>query len=597
MAPPDPRLRWLATPAWLLAMATTADASADNLVVWDHRDIVRPGLASQPFVLDEPASLHVVAVSGGHPRLPELLSYGWILDARTREVVWIQTREDSDPSEHDRENFIVDRILDLPAGSYVAYFSATDRTFPGEGALHLLGRRLVIRIAEGQLTRWNALGDVGDWRFRLSVADADYDPADLHVGLDVTEPELTEASNAVIRFAPLGDEAHERVGFRIDEPLELAITGCGEYDSENEVYVDRAAIQDALTREVVWAFHPDDSWSAGGAEKNHRFDSRIVLEPGSYVLTADTDDSHSFQGWNDAPPFDPEAWGVTLSVVDPADHDKVQLARDPREERVIARIDRVGSASYVRRAFVIERPVAVWIEGLGEQQWARDGTMVDYGWLETLPDRTRIWTMDGQNGEHAGGRHDNRRIGARLQLEPGIYALCYVTDGSHAYRDWSGGAPDDPSAWGITVFSADPLPDDEPPFRSVDVRKHDPAVISLAPTGDSTHRQQEMTLHRPYRLRVVVIGEGLNGRMYDHGWIEDVETGRKIWQMTYQNSVHAGGASKNRMVDEIIELAPGRYRVHYVTDDSHSFEDWNQARPDHPELWGLTLYQAPPPEG
>ena len=36
-------------------------------------------------------------------------------------------------------------------------------------------------------------------------------------------------------------------------------------------------------------------------------------------------------------------------------------------------------------------------------------------------------------------------------------------------------------------------------------------------------------------------------------------------------------------------LPAGEYVVHYVTDDSHCFGQWNQEAPFEPERWGITI--------
>jgi hypothetical protein len=64
--------------------------------------------------------------------------------------------------------------------------------------------------------------------------------------------------------------------------------------------------------------------------------------------------------------------------------------------------------------------------------------------------------------------------------------------------------------------------------------------------------------------------------------------------MTYHKTRDAGGASKNRQVDEVITLAAGSYMVYYVTDGSHSYEDWNSTPPNNPANWGIMVYPADP---
>ncbi|MCH7619784.1 MAG: hypothetical protein IH880_08470 [Candidatus Marinimicrobia bacterium] len=77
--------------------------------------------------------------------------------------------------------------------------------------------------------------------------------------------------------------------------------------------------------------------------------------------------------------------------------------------------------------------------------------------------------------------------------------------------------------------------------------------------------------------------------MHDFGWIENVRSGRTVWEMTYRMTDHAGGAKKNRMFDGTIVLEPGEYVARYETDDSHSFNDWNASRPYDPFNWGITV--------
>ena len=67
------------------------------------------------------------------------------------------------------------------------------------------------------------------------------------------------------------------------------------------------------------------------------------------------------------------------------------------------------------------------------------------------------------------------------------------------------------------------------------------------------------------------LGEGLHGTMYDYGWIEESETGKVVWEMTFKMTDHGGGADKNRLVDTDILLKKGKYTLHYISDDSHSY--------------------------
>jgi len=77
--------------------------------------------------------------------------------------------------------------------------------------------------------------------------------------------------------------------------------------------------------------------------------------------------------------------------------------------------------------------------------------------------------------------------------------------------------------------------------------------------------------------------------MADSGWIEDAATNEVVWEMTYRNTRHAGGARKNRLFDGEIMLDPGTYEVHYETDDSHAFASWNDTAPPAPRSWGIVV--------
>jgi hypothetical protein len=62
--------------------------------------------------------------------------------------------------------------------------------------------------------------------------------------------------------------------------------------------------------------------------------------------------------------------------------------------------------------------------------------------------------------------------------------------------------------------------------------------------------------------------------------------------MKYGDTETAGGATKNRMVDEVVSLEAGNYIAYYMTDGSHSWDDWNSSPPSHEDAWGLTLFAA-----
>ncbi|MBD1434973.1 hypothetical protein H8B06_19290 [Sphingobacterium sp. DN00404] len=77
--------------------------------------------------------------------------------------------------------------------------------------------------------------------------------------------------------------------------------------------------------------------------------------------------------------------------------------------------------------------------------------------------------------------------------------------------------------------------------------------------------------------------------LHDRGWIEN-EAGNTIWQMTNYHTQHAGGAEKNRKVDTAIYLPKGKYALRYVTDESHSWDNWDDKPPETP-FYGIVIFR------
>jgi len=193
-------------------------------------------------------------------------------------------------------------------------------------------------------------------------------------------------------------------------------------------------------------------------------------------------------------------------------------------------------------------------------------------------------------------------IDETISLPRGSYVVTYQTDDSHAYGEWNDDPPFDQEQYGVTVMGAGEK--FAPAIVGKYVEQRDKDIIAqLVRMGNSEDRSERFTLNKPCRLRIYAIGEGQNREMYDYGWIEDARTGSVVWEMTYAMTFHAGGGRKNRTVNTSIYLDKGEYRVHWVSDDSHSFGDWNVDAPEDQQYWGITLYRedsslpAPAPEG
>jgi hypothetical protein len=115
-------------------------------------------------------------------------------------------------------------------------------------------------------------------------------------------------------------------------------------------------------------------------------------------------------------------------------------------------------------------------------------------------------------------------------------------------------------------------------------------ITEITEITDFANEAKEFSLVDDSEILILSIGEGFGNRMYDYGWIENAANGDTLWKMKMDMTFHAGGANKNRMVDTIIKLKPGHYKLRYISDDSHSFNQWNATPPDF-AFYGIALYK------
>jgi hypothetical protein len=120
--------------------------------------------------------------------------------------------------------------------------------------------------------------------------------------------------------------------------------------------------------------------------------------------------------------------------------------------------------------------------------------------------------------------------------------------------------------------------------------------VQITRVGDNQQRSEGFTLKDDMRVRVYAIGERSNSRrlMADYGTILDAKTREKVWTMDVDRTAYAGGASKNRVIDEVIDLPKGDYIVNFTTDDSHAYGTWNMDPPNDKEHYGITIMGVGP---
>jgi hypothetical protein len=392
----------------------------------------------------------------------------------------------------------------------------------------------------------------------------------------------------VLKMTGIGDGGILHKTITTTKDVMLRVYALGEGLGREEM-VDHGWIINADTRKRVWDMSSSRFDPAGGAEKNILVDTDIELKKGTYELVYVTDDSHSMDDWNARLPYDPLSYGITLFLMDEADRSALTIEDgSPREKDVIAELTKMRDDEYSSIAFALTKDTRVRVYSLGERSGKRQ--MADYGWIMNAKTRREVWSMDAKHTEHAGGAAKNRMVDEIITLKKGSYLLYYQTDGSHSYGDWNSSRPIEPERWGITIWAADE--DFDPSTLTVgkDAVSSD-VIAQIVRVRDDRHDRMKFTLDSRQHVRVYALGEGSGGDMYDYGWIEDAETGRTVWEMTYRMTERAGGVTKNRMVDVSIVLDEGVYVLHYLTDDSHAFKDWNADPPRDRENWGISLYR------
>ncbi len=396
---------------------------------------------------------------------------------------------------------------------------------------------------------------------------------------------------ALIAVIGLGDSEYRQVAFALSEPTKLNVRSVFEYPKGSDGPADFGWITTADTYERVWQPKARRTKKAGGAKKNRLIDEEIELGRGSYILHFGTDDSHSAEEWNAAPPVDPLSWGIVVSAAPGQGRTAFRKTNLPKTTPVI-QLTEVGDRELREQAFELGRPTRLLVEALGEYDDS-DDAFADYGWIADAATNEPVWEMRYRNTMPAGGAEKNRAFTGLVELDAGSYVAYYVSDGSHSYEDWNSAAPFRESAWGLAIAPGpDASPSDIRLVQADQLPRDSKLLAKVVMVGDRERQRATFELEREGKVRILAVGEGMNGRMYDYAVIRDRQSGEAVWKMPYRRTRHAGGAEKNRIFDRTVELPAGSYEVLYRTDGSHSFAEWNAERPDEPWNWGVTIWRA-----
>jgi len=401
--------------------------------------------------------------------------------------------------------------------------------------------------------------------------------------------------------------------FRLVSESELHIEIVGARFRNSDQMYALGWILDSETRDVVWSMDRENTKRLAGEKNLRYYDDFIELDEGTYeayyysgkpmLVTTDYDFDKDMEELGDIL----NNLGVIVSEVFDMDvqayaemrkqykfkifsemnnFQKLNIATPNLPNQVIS-IVRPRNLADVHQGFLVKEEVDLFVYSFGEFS-EKDDLFMDGAKIVNAKTREVVWAMERWNTDWSGGSSKNRCYYDEIYLEPGRYILHYWTDDSHTFDDWVGVPPYDPYFWGVTLAVAD---EDEINYiepYDIDANRH--VLAQIVRIGNNQHAIRDFRINNELEIAIYAIGEGRRGYMYDYGWIENIDDNEVVWMMEEEETVHAGGASKNRAFDGTIVLDEGDYSLHFKTDGSHSYRSWNEPAPSDVRNYGIYLY-------
>ena len=545
----------------------------------EFTDIRRDQLYIAGFTLEYDRDIYIEAIGAGfeemdfnpkdvHTDPSGLFAYAWIIDATSRKLVWRMTRNNSERTSGS-DLFEFEGKVSLPQGEYEVYYYGMKIQFYKYKSWWNLGRMLKDILVEDEQNKDTTT------RWKLIIDGFDSSESESGVRKDIS----AVLDKAIVRIA--GDRSHmfRKKTIKVTHRITAEIYALGEGSKKDSF--DYGWIKELNTRRRIWEMEKGKGVNAGGALKNVMYREKITIEPGEYEIAFMTDDSHHLHGWNSNLPFDPLFYGLTVFVSD--DQKKYIEEIDADSEKVLAEITRVGDGIKERESFHLDKTTRIKVSVIGE---GSDGEMHDYGYI-TDGRGKKIWQTNYYMTSWAGGAQKNRRASEVLVLPAGEYKIYYKTDGSHSWEGWNARPPENPENYGIIIYFLETVDNDVAVSTQTDRGSN--VLVDLTRIENDEFLNDEFKLKKRSKIQIIALGEGTNGKMYDYGWIESIDERKRVWEMDFNLTVPAGGSRKNRSVNEVITLPEGRYKVYFITDDSHAYGDWNVTPPEKSHYWGIQV--------
>jgi hypothetical protein len=212
----------------------------------------------------------------------DLADRSWLVDLTSRSLLWSMEPDQTVPAGGARKNRLQVAQLRLEAGDY-ELVAVTDDS-------HSFGS-------------WNAMPpDTPDeWGVSLQAPPESWSDA-------------VSRERIIVRLVEPRDDDSLEATVRVGRPTRIRVYALGEWSGAVGQWADHGWIDDVATGAPAWRMRYESSRDAGGSSKNRFADESLVLGAGTYRVRYVTDDSHSSWKWNQAPPADPQSWGITLST-------------------------------------------------------------------------------------------------------------------------------------------------------------------------------------------------------------------------------------------------------------------------------------------
>ncbi|TFH02019.1 MAG: hypothetical protein E4H13_03330 [Calditrichales bacterium] len=268
------------------------------------------------FTLNSDKSVSIKAVGAGADKVvrrtknnvvdpQNQFAYAWIIDARTRELKWRMTPQNTESDWWGAKyNRTFNGTVSLKKGEYEIYYAAFHPVFLATEDGYFSLKKIWGKVF-GDEDWW--VENSAEWKVTLSNVDEVFEQS------AVVKYQRAVKKSAIVDLTDIRDSQELKMGFTLKKPALLQIYALGE-GFESEMY-DFVYIIDANTRKRIWTMDERKSQYAGGALKNRMIRQEIEFDAGNYLVYYQSDDSHSSGNWNANPPYDPNFWGVTVTGV------------------------------------------------------------------------------------------------------------------------------------------------------------------------------------------------------------------------------------------------------------------------------------------